>query len=658
MFNVVCVKHGKQYSAEYVNILADMVLRNIDNSTAIKFVCFTDDPVGLDIDIDARTIPGNLEGWWNKLYLFKNGLFPDGDRIIYLDLKNVIVSSLDDVLAYDGDFCLLRDFYRADGKASGLMSWAANKYGFIWDDYISANCPKLSGGDQQWIERYNIPVDYWQDLFPGQFVSYKAQNCITGIPKGAKVVFFHGEPWPSQITEGWVPQVWKIGGGTSLEFISKCNTSRDDVVKNIRYNLASGARILRGTLQPHESHAVIVGGAPSIKNYVEELKMRVKCGQNVIALNNSWRWCEENGIHVNSHVMVDARFENIDFVPPEGSPIHRLYATQCHPLVTDFAGKDCLTLWNSLIVDLVPDFDKTDHMFWIGAGTTVGIRSIFLMYTLGYREFHLYGFDSCYEGDQGHAYQQNLNVGERVIDVTLGDRKFRAAPWMISQVHDFLETAEYFTNLGCVFTIHGDGLLQYAAQTGLMPIPVEDRADSILSHLEGIENPVGAEIGVFTGELSRRLLSRDDLTLHMVDSWIQHSPESEYGKTDYHGKLDKDEQEKCFQATKEVTKFAGDRAKVIRKDSLSAANDFRDQSLDFVFLDADHTYDAIKKDLSAWSYKVKKGGIFCGHDYDHPLHPMWGVKRAVDEFCNEKGYELELGKDYTWFIKLNNGRTQ
>lgn len=652
MKNIVCVKHGTQYPAEYVNILADMVLRNLDKDTAIKFICFTDDPTGLDIDIDVRPLPGNLEGWWNKLYLFKNDLFPDGDQILYLDLKNVIVSALDDVLAYEGRFCLLRDFYRADGMASGIMSWKSNTLGYIWNNYVTAGYPHLSGGDQEWIEKCCPPHDFWQDLFSGQFVSYKGHNCITGIPRGAKIVFFHGEPRPDQIKDGWVPQVWKIGGGTSLELMSKCNTSRDDVIDNIRHNLTSGVNILSHAMQPHDGHAVIVGGAPSIRNFIEELKMRVKCGQNVVALNNSWRWCEENGIHVNSQVMVDARWENIDFVPPEGSPIHRLYATQCNKLVTDFAGKDCLTLWNSLIMDLVPEFDKTNHMFWIGAGTTVGIRSIFLMFALGYREFHLYGFDSCYDGEQGHAYPQTLNVGERVVDVALGDRKFKAAPWMISQVHDFLETAEYFTGLGCVFTIHGDGLLQYAAQTGLMPIPVEDRADSILQRLEGMENPVGVEVGVFTGEMSRRLLRRQDLTLHMVDSWIQHSPESEYGKTDYHGKLDEGDQERCFQNTVAVTNFAGERAKIIRKDSLAAADEFDDESLDFVFLDADHTYDAIKKDIEAWSKKVKKNCIFGGHDYDHPLHPTWGVKRAVDEFCNDNGYQLELGKDYTWFVKI------
>ncbi len=74
--------------------------------------------------------------------------------------------------------------------------------------------------------------------------------------------------------------------------------------------------------------------------------------------------------------------------------------------------------------------------------------------------------------------------------------------------------------------------------------------------------------------------------------------------------------------------------------------------MDFVFLDADHTYDEVKKDLFAWSFKLKNGGLFGGHDYDHPLHPEWGVKRAVDEFCNDNGHTLELGKDYTWFIKM------
>lgn len=66
--------------------------------------------------------------------------------------------------------------------------------------------------------------------------------------------------------------------------------------------------------------------------------------------------------------------------------------------------------------------------------------------------------------------------------------------------------------------------------------------------------------------------------------------------------------------------------------SWEAAQVFSDESLFFAFIDAGHSYESVKKDLIAWYPKVKKGGIFAGHDIIGE-----GVMRALKEFCAEKG---------------------
>jgi len=64
-----------------------------------------------------------------------------------------------------------------------------------------------------------------------------------------------------------------------------------------------------------------------------------------------------------------------------------------------------------------------------------------------------------------------------------------------------------------------------------------------------------------------------------------------------------------------------------RMTSLEGAMEFKDESLDFVFIDAAHDYQSVKEDIEAWYPKVKEGGVISGHDY-----PEWeGVKKAVDE---------------------------
>lgn len=68
--------------------------------------------------------------------------------------------------------------------------------------------------------------------------------------------------------------------------------------------------------------------------------------------------------------------------------------------------------------------------------------------------------------------------------------------------------------------------------------------------------------------------------------------------------------------------------KVIWKPSVEAAKEVPDGWADFIFIDAGHSYEAVRADIDAWKSKVCDGGWFGGHDY-HPHHP--GVMRAVDE---------------------------
>ena len=83
-----------------------------------------------------------------------------------------------------------------------------------------------------------------------------------------------------------------------------------------------------------------------------------------------------------------------------------------------------------------------------------------------------------------------------------------------------------------------------------------------------------------------------------------------------------------------LERFSG-RARLIREKSWLGADLFEDGSLDIVYIDGDHTYEAVVKDLAAWYPKVKKGGIICGDDIGWP-----GVKKAVDEFF------IHLNKEY------------
>lgn len=451
---IACVKWGSMYSAEYVNILYDMVCRNLSNKVAGKFVCFTDDPTGLDEGIETRFLPEGLDGWWNKLFLFSAEAFKPGEHIVYFDLDTVITGSIDEIVKYGGDFAILRDFYRPLGFGSGVMAWEAGLHNYLWDDFKAEGFPMLSDGDQEWIEqRLHSKPDLFQVIYPQVFFSYKA-SCISIFPKHCKVVCFHGEPKPHN-AGGWVDYIWKKGGGSALDLEHSGNTPQSDIIANVKHSIGLKLPSLKME-KAHEGHAVIVGGAPSLNDTLPDIKHRANANQKIFATNNTWKKLVFEGVKPNYHVVLDARLENVDFVP-EGVCF---YSSQCHPSVFDKAKDNILFLWHTIeCMDIAPE-----DAVLVGGGSTVGLKTMCLAYILGYRNIHLYGMDSCYRDGKHHAYSQSLNDSERIIDVTCGDKSYKCAPWMVQQVEEFKELASNLVGLGCTITVHGDGLLQDVAK--------------------------------------------------------------------------------------------------------------------------------------------------------------------------------------------------
>lgn len=90
---------------------------------------------------------------------------------------------------------------------------------------------------------------------------------------------------------------------------------------------------------------------------------------------------------------------------------------------------------------------------------------------------------------------------------------------------------------------------------------------------------------------------------------------------------------------------------LIARHSTAAAREyFGHASLDFVFIDADHTYEAVKEDILAWRPKMKPGGIMAGHDLSNPEFP--GVRKAVQECFGT--YEIMPGSQNieSWWVEM------
>lgn len=164
-----------------------------------------------------------------------------------------------------------------------------------------------------------------------------------------------------------------------------------------------------------------------------------------------------------------------------------------------------------------------------------------------------------------------------------------------------------------------------------------------LPHLLNRESLIGAEIGVEEGFFSEYLLKTGLFkTLYSIDPWPNRFPGVFINGEDL--VIDSNE-ETYAKAREKLEKYEA--SEIIRKSSEEASKAFEDESLDFVFLDGDHTYEGVKLDLQCWYDKVKKGGIFSGHDYmdyvmdcEGGITSHFGVRSAVNEFFAEKGIQV------------------
>jgi hypothetical protein len=254
---VVCLKWGDKYPADYVNRLYRMVSRQL--GAPWRFHCVTDDATGLDPGIKHIDLPElGLNGWWNKMWLFSPD-FPLRGRCIYLDLDVVIAAPINELVAFreDKPFCAIRDFVREEFNTS-VICWQPHDPRILeiwrsftafresvrrsriehlrrqlsyWRRRLAPKAKKRIGsaselsdlgpykGDQRWLSEHLWGKD-WAVAFPaGWCFSYKWGIHKASAPQDrhrpgqwlpdGKIAIFEGRPKPHDCLHvSWVANNW------------------------------------------------------------------------------------------------------------------------------------------------------------------------------------------------------------------------------------------------------------------------------------------------------------------------------------------------------------------------------------------------------------------------------------------------------------------
>jgi len=226
---VLCIKHGKKYSSEYVNILHRMVKRNI--TLDYQMVCLTDDPRGIDPEVVTYSLPKDLGGWWVKPYMYSKDL-PIQGTILYMDLDVVLSGNIDKLFTYHpGKWCVIRDFTRAMRPKwakynSSVVRFQTGQLDHVWTDFKDdfRNIMKRMHGDQDWLYERDNSAILWPDSWiqSWKWEIRKDRHLAPGLKGGRKlktienvtpnveccICVFHGDPNPHNCDDPWVKENW------------------------------------------------------------------------------------------------------------------------------------------------------------------------------------------------------------------------------------------------------------------------------------------------------------------------------------------------------------------------------------------------------------------------------------------------------------------
>jgi c-di-AMP phosphodiesterase-like protein len=151
----------------------------------------------------------------------------------------------------------------------------------------------------------------------------------------------------------------------------------------------------------------------------------------------------------------------------------------------------------------------------------------------------------------------------------------------------------------------------------------------------------GVEVGVLNGDYSEKIYNyyskKFDFNLYLVDPWKSFS--------DYDQKILDVCYKNVYKKFKNIKKI-----KILKQTSEQASKNFDNESLDFVYIDGNHEYNHVSKDLNLWFPKLKSHGVLFGDDYSR----SYGVHKAVNEFAFSNKLSVKFSDNYKQYCFIKN----
>ena len=235
---VLCMKWGTLYSAQYVNVLYKACRANLTGD--FQFICLTDDAQGLNPGITAHPIPDIgctpahfAAGAWPKLSVFTAPLYGLSGRAVFIDLDVVIVDAIDPFFEETAPLLAVGGGPKwRHGQVPTNPTMNTSVFGFTLGQQTNIaqtfqNAPNQAsasfGNEQQFVEGTAAQWRAWDAPWVVSYKRHIRRKSLLApllgphpVPKGAKIVAFHGKPNPRDFADGamgrgydWIRDYWQ-----------------------------------------------------------------------------------------------------------------------------------------------------------------------------------------------------------------------------------------------------------------------------------------------------------------------------------------------------------------------------------------------------------------------------------------------------------------
>lgn len=214
----------------------------------------------------------------------------------------------------------------------------------------------------------------------------------------------------------------------------------------------------------------IIGGGPSFSQTAEA----AKCFRNIIVAGSAHDYAIEQGVKPRWTVICDPNPATADYLRRPVQGCRYLVASHCCDEIFDaLKGYDVAT-WNAGgAIEEADEVWGKEGAILVGGGCTVGLRAIIFATIFGFSEVHLFGMDTCMDGERHHAYEFRSDKEESLClkgltEVKIGSeagKSFMMSGYQIGQMVGFKEILNFYSDK-VKFIVHGGGVLAELLRLG------------------------------------------------------------------------------------------------------------------------------------------------------------------------------------------------